>query len=257
MKQLLITLLCYGVFGPQVVVCQSAVVDTTYNANGTPNCIKFFEDSCLSSAICFSDSGVKLVEETYVNCMLEGRRKTWRTCGLLRSDVTYSKGIPQGLGYYYNEFGKVEILIEGNGISHTSSHLYENEMIRMRYFYENDVAYRIEQYCESGQLRTIDYPNHNSYVKMVWFCNENIQIEGQCNRYESYVGDFIEYYPNGNIIQKGRFLMHQGSENIRVGYWTYFHENGLIKLEEKYSDVGVLLNVREEGKEDWVPVDGR
>jgi len=77
--------------------------------------------------------------------------------------------------------------------------------------------------------------------------NDNNPYTGRCSTYENdkirsiqqYIngvdyGNWVFYFPNGNIETKGRF----NKKGKRVKTWKYFYEDGTIKQVSKYDNEG-------------------
>jgi len=68
-----------------------------------------------------------------------------------------------------------------------------------------------KEYYESGELKSIVKAKEN----------------------EEHIFESISYYKNGNISETGEIKKHFGASVVfrKHGYWKYYHENGVIKME--------------------------
>ena len=77
--------------------------------------------------------------------------------------------------------------------------------------------------------------------------NDGKLYTGRCLNYENEVkrsiqqyvngidyGEWVFYFPNGNIETKGRF----NKIGKRIGKWSYYYENGQLKQVSRYSRKG-------------------
>jgi len=88
-------------------------------------------------------------------------------------------------------------------------------------------------FCENGQLITIIEPKQKSNPTMltkrfVYYCSGNIMDEFMVDSYNFFPeGEYITYYENGNIKEKGNY-----EKGFKTGRWKYYSETGKLKKEE-------------------------
>ena len=99
--------------------------------------------------------------------------------------------------------------------------------------------------CSNSNIQTCPEIRYNSYNKLTTLPNGELYT-GRCIVYENntkksiqqYVagvdyGNWIFYYPNGEIETKGKFRDGQ-----RVGKWKYYYDSGNLKQISIYSRDG-------------------
>ena len=202
MKSLLLLTLLLGINN---LFSQSITETKGYNADGIP---------ILTKTYYYEEKGGPIWKiENYINNKLEGESKLYWSDGKLKGIENYFNGKPEGKWQYYHGNGK----------------LWE-EVTFLNHKQKGDR----KTFYDSGKLKQI--LTENSVLKK-YYESEQIKETGQFNKQHNPIGEWKEYYENGQILSEKCFI--EGETN---GISKKYYINGTLKEEISW-DKGVIEGI--------------
>ena len=200
----------------------------------------FSEGKLHGAWIVRSANGRKIIQWQFDNGVRQGKSTWWYSNGLVRRDVNYKNGQPDGDLVEYNPDGKVRArfsFIEGRLIvpvvewsgprqkSYEGHYLLGTVTSTTVYDWWNDIIHSEPIQGQPAKLK------HGPWT--AWYPNGQIKVRGS---YEMDVptGTFTWWYENGQKQAEGQYA--QGQKN---GKWLTWHMNGQKESDGTYV-AGVL-----------------
>ena len=151
--------------------------------------------------------------------------------GVLKEKSIYDKG--EKLKYFNYKNGKIDYEVDfENG---STINYYENGKIKAEKLEKFNVYHAINYY-ENGNLKSDEYSNYVSGVGYYKSFFENGQLKVS-NTNE----DYIEYYENGQLMEKGSFSPNDFQSKVKTGIWESFYENGQLKEKNQFDFRGINI----------------
>jgi antitoxin component YwqK of YwqJK toxin-antitoxin module len=97
-----------------------------------------------------------------------------------------------------------------------------------QYNFNNELNYGLKvEYYKNGQLHSsLKYADYK-----LEFINNGLQfVQG---KFGDIIGDYITFYENGQIYEKGQY-----KNGLKNGQWTIYYDNGNIKQKINYDEKG-------------------
>lgn len=201
----------------------------------------------------FSEYGNKETEEDYIEGSLQGQQRSFYADGSLKSVTTFEDNQMDGPYREYYPDGTVKqkgyyLKDQPDGLwtdhyadGDISTAYYYVDGERRGYAYNYGPEGRIfwrEYYKDGWLMNTVYYDTAGTPAEEVDLTNGDTLVrtyfdgspfEAQGARYGFMHGDYISYYPNGQIRNKGSFF------NADVhGEWEYYYENGQMSAKGSY-----------------------
>ncbi|MDX2172069.1 MAG: hypothetical protein SFY56_03065 [Bacteroidota bacterium] len=159
----------------------------------------------------------------------------------------YNKGILIS-SVKYNKYGELEYSLSQSDSFYVEKQFnYIESTTKIDTLNKNKSIFSSSIYCNEKLVlyhRNYNYPNKFKFL--LKYCNGKTHILTTCLKNNlCHIGDYFEYYENGNLKVKGQFK--DGKElkdtNIKIGTWYSYLENGKVKSIEKYSNDGQLVKI--------------
>ncbi|MCX6181941.1 MAG: hypothetical protein NT150_08455 [Bacteroidetes bacterium] len=155
-----------------------------------------------------------------VHDVKEGCITTWHANGIKKSEEFYSNDLMDGTQREWTSNDKLisEINYTHGILDGTSQLWYDNMQLKEFKMYKSGVL--IEKHS-------------------IWNENGQLLLQEEFDEQGNPVGDYLEYYPNGQIKVKGKF-----KKGLKVGSFMFYSENGKKFKKETYKK-GQLSKLKE------------
>lgn len=175
--------------------------------------------------------------------------------GNLIASENYNNGKKEGKSITYQPFVKcegqpwrVEVYKKGViGNLKTYGCGDDNIYLSSQIKYKDGKEYEISNYYENGNKENILRAHHDTNLCILYYENGNKKTEhyhlgSHVSVNNNYNGDYVSYYENGNMYQKGSY-----DYSRKQGEWGFYNDNGTIESKGNY------LNGKKEGE--WISYD--
>jgi len=174
--------------------------------------------------IFYYPNGIKSSEGYMVNGKPDGYWKTYHENGILKSEGNRRNFLLDGEWKFYDEAGKLVLLINyKDGQRHGLRISYRDHEFVAENF-QNDIKQGLTTtyYADSTILRTVNFVDGREDGLAKEFANDGRVIT-------------LTTYNRGFVVSRER-INRLDSQNRMQGLWKFFHDNGNVKLEGRYSN---------------------
>ena len=220
-------------------------IDTIYypNSDAIKKITTKYGDS-LKTNISYYESGKLFIIDTFRNGVIDGIARGYYENGNKMFEFSYVNGDSHGKGFWWFESGKIEEVSICSNDSCVSIKYDESGYKYSFRKYIGGKTYLLVHYCENGAVIDSSFFDWNPRSYSAYHCDGKIKATGTIVYEDTFVGDYTEYYPNGNVALAGQFQPYKPDiffGSIKIGIWKTFGEDGILKQEERYDDKGELL----------------
>lgn len=133
----------------------------------------------------------------------------------------------------------------------------ENGSIKYIHSYRNGIAFGTwTNWLPIGKKsREVNYSYDSSYVSLplkhtadTLFLGDSPFMILTYTYRNPRVGEYKEWHTNGNIWIEGQFKQYKCSkeknDEVKIGIWKYYYDNGAIAMEKHYNDSGILIKTK-------------
>ncbi len=196
---------------------------------------RFSTDGRLVSIYLYRKGGV--VERTRLNRYNDNSKKEglWQefySGYILKKEEYFKNGLLDGYYKEYDEQGKLTLtLLYRNGILQEQIKEEEIESLEQKEYYSDGTIKSSGFFKDDKPVGIHKVYDKTGNVSVALIYNDNSELieKGIVNSDGKRVGDWINYYPDGEIKAKGKF-----KNNTKEGPWTYYFKNGGIEQEGSY-----------------------
>lgn len=173
----------------------------------------------------YHENGNKSSEGIMVNGKPDGYWKTYHESGILKSEGNRREFLLDSTWKFYDETGKLVLLI--NYQKGTKNGL------RVSYRENEIIAENFEADVKQGLTSYYYYPDSTIYKTIIF---KDGREEGLAKEF-AQDGRVVTLttYKKGYVVSRER-INRIDQENRKQGLWKFFHANGLVKLEGRYSN---------------------
>lgn len=162
----------------------------------------------------------------------------------LFSNYSYKNGLRDGnqTGFYESGKKMFETPYEKGKINGIQKSFYENGILASH-------SVHVEGMLQDNYFNNYENGNierkvgENNYVTR-YFKNGEIMEDGRYDeKFSNRNGQWIYYYENGNKKEEGKWDMggRHGNDNIKLGIWKYYNEEGELINTQEYNNMGMEI----------------
>lgn len=219
--------------------------DTTYypNSDAIKKVTTKYGDT-FKVNVSYYESGKLFKIDTFRNGVIDGVSRGYYENGNKMYEYSYLNGDSHGKGFKWFESGKIE---EESICSNDSCASFQYNEKGYKYSFRRDIGgqtYLLVHYCKNGAVIDSSFFDGMPRSYRANYCDGKIKATGTIVFEDTFVGDYTEYYPNGNVALAGQFQPYKPDiffGSIKIGNWKSFSEDGTLKQEERYDDKGTLF----------------
>ncbi len=169
------------------------------------------------------------------NDLRQGVWKSFHKNGIIATEATYRNDKLHGYYKMFDNEGnllRVEKYENGKKIEDAE----EIKKLEQRIDYYPDGSVKIVgHYNKNDKPDGIrrEYDKKGNIIRSYIFSNGRIIGKGIVDKYGKKQGDWEEYYVIGVLRAKGKY-----KNNIKIGYWQFFHDNGKLEQEGYFNNLG-------------------
>jgi len=197
-----------------------------------------------STRCAYYPSGMTMFAEYYKNGILN-QRISYYANGAKEAEYNFSDGLSNGSQLRWYDTGIVKSISNCNLDSCSEIAYYENGAINYYASYYEGRKYYMKELCKNGQIIHEFFINGKVNTYTQYRCDGSTYIVGYLRFENVMVGKFTQYYENGNVEISGQYLDSGENtfESIETGEWLFFNEKGTVIEIRKYDDYGKLIFV--------------